>query len=162
MSASQQSEVALNQHLVAWLRAELPAQKQRLDNLRALRASMAHQDPSVCEALLETVQAEERSAHTREARVRTLLGRFADLWQVEAEDCQVSTVAERLPSEASLLLSLRGELRDVMQELALEGQRVMATARVHRGLILEVLNEIFDPTPGDPMEEQGHLLDAEA
>lgn len=162
MSTLNQAEVALTKHLSAWLRDELPAQKKRLENLRALRASMAQTDPSTCESLLKTVQSEEKSAQSREARVSALLGRFAELWQIEADDCQVSTVAERLPEEASHLLSLRAELREVLGELGLEAQRVFATARVHRTLILDVLNEIFDPTPGDPFEEQGHLLDAEA
>ena len=162
MNTIQQAEAALLKHLYAWLREEIPAQRQRLDSLRALCASMAKADPKECETLLDVVQSDEQSARGREARIRTILGRFAELWQLEAAECSLRTVAERLPAESSQLLALRSELHTLMEELTFEAKRLTATARVHRGLILEVLNSIFDPAPGDPLEEQGHLLDAEA
>ena len=162
MSVDPKSEKALFNHLTTWLREEIQAQRLRLDTLHNLRASMSEREPSRCERLIQMVQTQEKDAHSREARCQALFSRFAELWDLPEGSCTLRTVAVKFPEESAAILEQRAELQTLVQGIALEGKRVSATARMHRALVLDVLNAIFEPTSGDPLEEQGHLLDAEA
>ena len=162
MSVDPKAEKALCNHLNTWLRDELQAQRLRLDTLRELRESMSEREPARCERLIHTVQTQEADARTRELRCQALFKRFAELWGLPQGTCTLRTVASKVPAEEEAILAQRGDLQSLLQAIALEAKRVSATARMHRALILEVLNSIFAPAKGDILEEQGHLLDAEA
>ncbi|MDF1837878.1 MAG: hypothetical protein P1V35_08420 [Planctomycetota bacterium] len=65
-------------------------------------------------------------------------------------------------SDGEELMELRKQLAEKAQAVATASRMVSATAHMHRSVILDVLNVLFEGHTGDPLEEQGRLLDAEA
>ncbi|MEZ5975004.1 MAG: hypothetical protein R3F17_04475 [Planctomycetota bacterium] len=148
-------------HLAAWLREESHWQQGRIAALQKLRETMAKADPSDLEGLLQGLE-EPPGRQARESRRRALFQSLAEAWGMSPSNMNLRVIAQRAGESGAAIAELREELAQGALELAREARRVNATARMHRTVILDVLNAIFDMDRGSPLEEQGRLLDAEA
>ena len=162
MSAVLPQEHAVLNHLMVWLREEVDQQVRRKRALTDLCKAMSQPDPQGCEAVLERVHQEESRSRARETKMRTIFQALGKLWGVSPKVLTLRSIAERSGSLGAEILELREALESIVREVGMEAKKVSATARIHRSVILEVLNTLFDSAAGDPMEEQGRLLDAEA
>ena len=162
MSTQVANEKAALNHLTAWLRDEIQSQEERAETLAELRLTLSKKDPSDCERVLERVHRQENQGRVAEKRCQAIFRALGLQWDVSPKVLNLRSIAERAGEDCLRILELRGELVEKLERVQMEGKKVSATARVHRGIILEVLNGLFDQKVGDPMEEQGRLLDAEA
>ena len=156
-----QQKAALN-HLTAWLRDEIQFQGERVGTLATLRETLAKKDPSECEEILERVHAQEARGRSSEKRRLSIFKALGLQWNVSPTLLSLRSIAERAGDDGVRILEMRSQLAEKLQQVQSEGQMVSATARIHRGIILEVLNGLFDQKVGDPLEQQGRILDAEA
>ncbi len=162
MSTQANHEKAALNHLTAWMRDEVQSQGERVETLRKLRESMAKKDPKHCEIVLETVQAQQERSHVSEKRRQTIFKALGMQWEVSPKVLTLRSIAERAGDDGLRIMELRSELQEKVEQVGVEGKMVNATARMHRTVILEVLNTLFDQKVGDPLEEQGRLFNAEA
>ena len=153
---------ALWNHLSAWIREETAAQEQRLASLEGLRESMAQRNPEVVDGILEGVQAQDKTSRSRETKRQAIFASLGKHWQVNPSLLTLRSIAERMGSQGAELMELRAQLAEKAKAVATASRMVSATAHMHRSVILDVLNVLFEGNAGDPMEEQGRLLDAEA
>lgn len=153
---------ALWNHLCAWIRDEIAAQECRLASLEELRASMSQRDPSVLEGILERVQEQDKTSRSRDSRRKLIFEGLGKHWQLSASMLTLRSIAERMGDEGAELMEMREQLTNKLKEVALASRAVSATAHMHRSVILDVLSVLFEGHGGDPMNEQGRLLDAEA
>ncbi|MBL4769819.1 MAG: hypothetical protein JKY61_01420 [Planctomycetes bacterium] len=153
---------AIWNHLSAWIREETAAQEARLEVLEELRNSMSQRDPKVAEGILERLQNQDKTGIGRENRRQAIFASLGKHWQISASMLTLRSIAERMGDEGSELMELRNQLVEVVKKVTVGGRMVSATAHMHRSVILDVLSVLFDGHHGDPLEEQGRLLDAEA
>lgn len=162
MTSTVEMPRALWNHLCAWLRDETAAQEQRLTTLEELRASMSQRDPKVVDAMLEQIQQQDDTIRGREKRRQAIFEALGKHWQVNANVLTLRSIAERMGADGAELLEMRGVLATQLKAVTVASRGVSATAHMHRSVILDVLNVLFEGHAGDPLEEQGRLLDAEA
>ncbi len=153
---------ALWNHLSAWVREETAAQEQRLESLEQLRVSMAQRTPEVVDGILESVQEQDKTSRSRETKRKAIFESLGKHWQINPSLLTLRSIAERMGSDGEELMELREQLAEKAQAVTTASRMVSATAHMHRSVILDVLNVLFEGHAGDPMEEQGRLLDAEA
>ncbi len=153
---------AVLNHLLAWLRDEIAAQDSRLNSLKELCGSMSKRDPALVEQLLENVQKQDGTSRSRETKRKAIFEALGKHWQVNANLLTLRSIAERMGPSGSELRELRQELAGKAKRVIEASRMVSATAHMHRAVILDVLNVLFEGNDGDPLEEQGRLLDAEA
>lgn len=153
---------ALHNHIIAWIRNEIASQDIRLASLQDLRESMSSRDPQMVEERLAKVQLEDGGTRARETKRKAIFEAFGKLWQINPNVLTLRSIAERMGDEGADLMALRSELSKTIKSVSDASRMVSATAHMHRAVILDVLNVLFDGNAGDPLEEQGRLLDAEA
>jgi hypothetical protein len=153
---------ALWNHLSAWIRDELAAQDARLNTLEELRASMSQRNPEALDQILQTVQEQDKTSRSRETRRKTVFEGLGKHWQISPNVLTLRSIADRMGASGKELLELRGQLQEKVKSVSVAGRMVNATARMHRSVIVDVFDILFEGSGGDPMEEQGRLLDAEA
>ncbi|MFT5197894.1 MAG: hypothetical protein ACI87O_000538 [Planctomycetota bacterium] len=153
---------AIWNHLSAWIRDESAAQETRLTSLRELRESMSQRDPQLLDDALAKVQEQDKTSRSRETRRQAIFDSLGKHWQVSPNVLTLRSIAERMGEGGSELLEMRTELADKLKQVTEASRMVSATAHMHRSVILDVMNVLFEGHGGDPMEEQGRLLDAEA
>ncbi|MCP5022417.1 MAG: hypothetical protein GY930_11655 [bacterium] len=162
MTSTNPTPQALNNHIIAWIRNEIAAQDIRLTSLRELCDSMSRRDPQVVEETLARVEKEDESSRARETKRKAIFEGFGEYWQVNPNVLTLRSIAERMGDTGADLMALRLELAEKVKSVNEASRMVSATAHMHRAVILDVLNVLFDGNAGDPLEEQGRLLDAEA
>ncbi len=153
---------ALHNHIIAWIRNEIASQDIRLASLRELCESMSRRDPQVVEQILARVEKEDESSRARETKRKAIFEGLGKHWQVNPNVLTLRSIAERMGEAGADLMALRSELSEKVKKVNEASRMVSATAHMHRAVILDVLNVLFDGNAGDPLEEQGRLLDAEA
>ncbi len=153
---------ALWNHLSAWIREELAAQDIRLASLDELGDAMSKREPVLVEALLKKVQTQDVTSRSRETKRKAIFEALGKHWQINSKVLTLRSIAERIGPSGEELMQMRNELAEKAKGVSEAARMVSATAHMHRSVILDVLNVLFDGKGGDPLEEQGRLLDAEA
>ena len=72
------------------------------------------------------------------------------------------SIAERFGSNAERLLELRDQLEEVTRETQRLGRKVGALIGVHRRVTRDVLETLLTDENGNPMNDEGTLVDARA
>jgi hypothetical protein len=149
---------------LAWLQEELSSE-QRLRELmieeeRAIRAA----DMNALTAAAQRIEEETKGGSARERRRAELLRAFGRVFGCDPRALSLTSIAERLgreSHEAERVLSLRGELRALVADVARRSRRIAGLARYHEGLFLELMGTLLGAQPGTGTAE-GVLVDAEA
>ena len=73
----------------------------------------------------------------------------------------LTSIAERLGPEGEAILQVRGALRDSAARVAREGRRLGRLLSVHRQLARETIEILLTDEHGNPLHDEGTLVDAE-
>ena len=152
---------SLRNHLLGWARDELSSQG-RLSALleRQEEATVAHNVGQV-EEHTAAIQAELGRAPRRAERREAVVQGLAKHWQVPASQLTLTSIAERLGTGGEPLLQVRSDLRDMAAKLARQGRRLGRLLAVHRQLARETIEILLTDEQGNPLHDEGTLVDAE-
>ena len=152
---------SLRNHLLGWARDELASQGRIAALLaRQEEAAVAHDVRRVEEATA-AIQAELGRAPRRAERRGTVIQALATRWKVPAGQLTLTSIAERLGPEGQPLLQVRTDLRDMAAQLARQGRRLGRLLSVHRQLARETIEILLTDEHGNPLHDEGTLVDAE-
>lgn len=152
---------SLRNHLLGWARDELASQ-ERLSALLALQeeATVAH-DVQAVEKHTAAIQVELGNAASRAKRRETVVQALATHWNVPASVLTLTSIAERLGPQAEAILLVRGDLRESAARVARQGRRLGRLLSVHRQLARETIEMLLTDEQGNPLHDEGTLIDAE-
>ena len=145
-------------HAEAWLQEELGAQRALLAALERLDAAARSGSSAELERGGRELEAALGTAGARDARRTALLSRLGKELGLAPGDVALSRVSARLAEarlETHRLDALRAELRETLAAVLRAGRRLAAVARVHRGLLEDVLGLFSERSPAS-----GGLVDA--
>lgn len=148
--------------LAAWAQEELEAQREYLTALQRQEAAVRRAARTELSHSLEDLDRALEKRALREARRSTLLAKLADRFGVAPGTMTLRSVIERLGSQGIDTASLRArreELRGVVAEVTRTGRRLAAVAKVHQGLLDEVVRTLAGKDRNDAIHE-GALIDA--
>jgi len=159
-------------HLLAWVRAEISAQKQILDVLAAQEESVSAGTPAELEGTTGDVAVALDSQEERRLRLKRILTSLARDMGVPASTMTLGSAVERLgggpnaqgapdPS-AEQLWRLRGELRELVKQVSERNRRLASLIGLQRGIVRDVLSTLLSDENGDPIQSEGSLIDASA
>jgi hypothetical protein len=152
---------SLRNHLLGWARDELASQG-RLSALLELQelAAVAHDVEQVKEHTA-ALQAELGRAPRRAERRGTVIQALASHWNVSAGQLTLTSIAERLGPEGDPLRQVRSDLRDMAARVARQVRRLGRLLSVHRQLARETIEILLTDEKGNPLHDEGTLVDAE-
>jgi len=152
---------SLRNHLLGWARDELASQG-RLAALLVLQeeAAVAH-DVQQVEEQTAALKSELGRAPRRAERRGTVIRALAAHWNVPASQLTLTSIAERLGTEGEPLLQVRSDLREMAAQVARRGRRLARLLSVHRQLARETIELLLTDEQGNPLEDEGILVDAE-
>ncbi len=152
---------SLRNHLLGWARDELASQ-ERLSTILQLQeeATVAH-DVTRVDEQTAAIQEELKRAPGRAQRRERLVRALATHWNVPASVLTLTSIAERLGPEGEAILQVRSDLRDSAARVAREGRRLGRLLAVHRQLARETIEILLTDEHGNPLHDEGTLVDAE-
>lgn len=156
-----QNATSLLNRLAANLREEEAGQVALLGDLQAQREAIDSGRGDRLEAVTETIQSSSSAASRRAMQRSRILKSLSQVWHVPADALTLRSIAERAGGNGRQLLGLRDTLKEQAAQVQKECRQVMALARIHRGVVQDVLGALLgeeDLQTGSP----GALLDAEA
>lgn len=154
----------LMNHLEANAREELAAQDSFLALLDEQEQAIIAGGAEGVQRVAKSIDTEAAGAARRAATRNRLVKGIAAAWQVPVSAMTFGSIAERAGARGERLTSLRNDLRDKANEVALKNRRLASVARLHHHVIREVINTIFRDEQGGFLDEEaaGTLIDAEA
>ena len=158
---------SLMNHLESCMRDHVGAQNRMITLLEEQERCVLEERPAAVELATQALSAELRTVPERTARRDKILARFALAWGVAAGSLTLSSVADRFGAgesggDSGKLRELRDELREATAKCMRLNRRVSALVRLHRRVMLDVIDSLLSDEENDPMRETGTLLSAEA
>jgi len=153
---------SLMNHLESCMRDHVGAQNRMIVLLEEQERCVLNERPEAVELATKALGAELSTVPERTERRDKILARFALAWGVAAGSLTLSSVAERFGEGADRLRELRDELREATALCMRLNRRVSALVRLHRRVMLDVIDSLLADEENSPMRETGTLLNAEA
>ena len=152
---------SLRNHLLGWARDEVAGQRRLLATLELQEEATIAHDVGRVDEHTAAIQAELGRAPGRAERRETLVQALAAHWNVPASVLTLTSIAERLGPEGESLLQVRSDLRDIAARVARQGRRLGRLLSVHRQLARETIEILLTDEQGNPLHDEGTLVDAE-
>lgn len=158
--------------LLAWVQTEIEEQKGMLTALEEQERCMSGGTPQEAEAATQQLLDTMDSEGARRSRLTRILNRLANEMGLPASVLTLGSVTERLgggpnaqeprDAHAERLWELRGELRELAQEVSKRARVVAAVVRLQRSVVHDVLGALLTDEEGNPVQTEGTLIDASA
>ncbi|MCB9916268.1 MAG: flagellar export chaperone FlgN [Planctomycetes bacterium] len=149
-------------HLAANVREELAAKRAALALIEAQEGAVARCDMDAFEAGLERMRVHLEGDRRREQKRQRLIEQLAAAWQVAPGTLTLGSIAIRFGAQGDELRGLRGELRQVVADVARRNRRLSALLGMHRRLNRDVLKVVLGAEGGAEPTQAGSLVDARA
>lgn len=153
---------SLMNHLEACMRDHVEAQNRMIALLQEQERSVLEERPPGVELATQALTAELRTVPERTQRRDKILARFALAWGVANGSLTLSSVADRYGEGSQRLRELRDELREATAQCMRLNRRVSSLVRLHRRVMLDVIDSLLADEENSPMKETGTLLNAQA
>ena len=140
---------------------DLEAEQRKRGLLDLLAAAVRTGKPSEIQQATESLKEEIDGGRTRATKRTALLEACAEHFGVPASCITLASIAERAGAGGERLVSLRSELRDAAAGVARMHRGLSAAIRCQRRVIGDALAILLADENGNPMNEQGMLVDAE-
>jgi hypothetical protein len=152
---------SLNLHLCAIVRDDVAGHERLLVALETQEAAVHDHDPEALAAATELVANELEASAGRGVKRLRLMRAFAERFGVAGGAVTLGSIAARLGESGATLAELRVRLKDLAQRVADRNRRVASLVAMHRHVTNEILEGVLADGDGNPVHEQGVLLDAE-
>lgn len=147
--------------LEAQARLDLEAEKAALQCLERLVDVVRAGSVAELESATLAIKSELESGQARALRRRALIESCAQHFGIAASLVTLGSLCERLGPPAAKLLDLRTELRAVAANIAHINRKLTAAIRLQRRIINDALAILLSDENGNPVDEQGTLINAE-
>jgi len=156
------NEDHLLRRLEAYVQEEIGAQGRALEFLEAQEQAIRDGDAERIARCGNAVDAELRRVGERGRRREALLEEFGRLWDVAPKTLTLTSIGERAAQGSQRLARLTADLRKVVAAVTRSSRRLATAARMHRGLVLEVIETVLAGEDELCVAAGGTLVDAEA
>jgi hypothetical protein len=141
---------------------EIGAQRRALEFLEAQEQAIRDGDAERIASCGSSVEAELRKVGDRGRRREALLEEFGLLWAVAPRSLTLTSICERAAQGSERLARQTADLRKVVASVTRSSRRLATAARMHRGLLLEVIETVLAGEDELCVGSGGTLVDAEA
>jgi len=152
----------LLRRLEAYVQEEIGAQSRALEFLEAQEQAIRDGDAGRIASCGSAVEAELRKVGERGRRREALLGELGRLWALAPKTLTLSSICERAAPGSERLARQTADLRKVVAAVTRSSRRLATAARMHRGLVLEVIETVLAGGDELCLAAGGTLVDAEA
>jgi hypothetical protein len=152
-------------HLQAWAQAEISAQSQLLEVLKAMEKAVRSGRAEQLEESGADLENSMLGNRQREGKRSSLMLSMARHYGVPAGTLSLSSVIERAQAEGHVtepLASLRDRLRARVQEVAQSSHLLTVMAKHHQGVLGDLMKIIGASSAEEQSRNNGVLMDAKA
>ena len=149
----------LMNHLLASVDQDIEAQERMLLLLAEQERTVLEEHP---EGVVNATAAIESELESYGARREQLFSCFGELFGVPAGGLTLSMIVERFGAGSEGLARRRSRLRECTAKVVRKQRFVAALLREHRRFITDLLGLILTDETGNPVQEEGALIDARA